>query len=162
VVALLLGLGSSPSSFRPLLASTTTRPPATSTTTSTTTTTIAGIPNTLADLVRDVTMGESTGTIDQGDGQMISQQSQQAVTDEAAGQPNQAANDLQQAAATIANGLQKGTITQGEAATLQSDLSALASARGLSAASTPPTTQPGPATGPAAEPGHKAGKGHGH
>ena len=102
--------------------------------------------------MKDVASGESAGSVDPGSGQSISNQAEQAVADEAAGNANQATNDLQQAAMTIANGVQSSKITQAEGATLQSDLSALATAIGLTAAGEPPTTQP-------AGPGH--GRGHG-
>ena len=157
-VGLILGLGSSPKAPRtPSAIDPTTskpRPPATSTTTSTatsTTTTLPSGPAALAALVNDVASGESAGSVDTGSGQSISNQAEQAITDEAAGRANQAANDLQEAATTIANGVQSSKITQAEGATLQSDLSALATAIGLTAAGAPPTTLP-------AVPGH----GHGH
>jgi serine/threonine protein kinase len=146
-VGLILGLGSSPKAPRTPGANgrttPTTRPPATSSTTSTTTTTLPSGPTALAALVKDVASGESAGSVDSGSGQSISNQAEQAIADEAAGKANQAANDLQQAAMTIANGVQSSKITQAEGATLQSDLSALASAIGLSAAGAPPTSQPG-------------------
>jgi hypothetical protein len=105
-------------------------------------------------VVRDVAAGQVAGTIDTGSGQAISNQSEQAVTDETAGNPNQAANDLQQAAMAIADGIGNGSIAQAEGATLQSDLSVLAAALGLSAASTPPTTAPEPGNGQGHRNGH--------
>jgi serine/threonine protein kinase len=163
-VGLILGLGSSPRAPRTPSAidATTSKPPATSTTSTTSTTTTTTLPNgptALAALVQDVAAGESAGSLDSGIGQSISNPAEQAVADEAAGNPNQAANDLQQAAMTIANGVQSGKITQAEGATLQSDLSALATAIGLSAAGAPATTQP---AGPGPEPGHGHGPGHGN
>ncbi len=130
----------------------------TSTTTSTTTTLPSG-PTALAALVKDVASGVSAGSVDPGSGQSISNQAEQAIADEASGNANQAANDLQQAAMTIANGVQSSKITQAEGATLQSDLSALATAIGLTAAGAPPTTQPAV---PGPGPGHGHGHGHGH
>ena len=161
-VGLILGLGSSPRAPRTPSAidATTSKPPATSTTSTTTTTTTTTLPNgptALAALVQDVASGESAGSLDSGIGQSISNPAEQAVADDAAGNPNHAANDLQQAAMTIANGVQSGKITQAEGATLQSDLSALATAIGLSAAGAPATTQP---AGPG--PGHGHGHGHGN
>ena len=165
-VGLILGLGSSPkapttpSAIDPTTSKT--RPPATSTTTSTatsTTTTLPSGPAALAALVNDVASGESAGSVDTGSGQSISNQAERAITDEAAGRANQAANDLQEAATTIANGVQSAKITQAEGATLQSDLTALATAIGLSAASAPPTTQPVPGAGHGH--GHGNGKGNG-
>jgi hypothetical protein len=46
-----------------------------------------------------VASGVDGGTLNSGIGQAITTQAQQAVNDEAAGRPNQAANDLQQVAA---------------------------------------------------------------
>jgi hypothetical protein len=108
-------------------------------------------------LVGDIATGQAAGTIDAGSGQTISNQAELAVTDEAAGKPNQAANDLHQAAMAIASGLQNGSIAQAEGATLQNDLSVLATALSLSAAGTPPTsTSPTTAAGPG------GGKDHGN
>jgi len=130
--------------------------PTTTTTTTTTTTAAPTGPTALATLVSDIATGQAAGTIDAGSGQVISNQAELAVTDEAAGKPNQAANDLQQAANAIASGLQNGSIAQAEGATLQNDLSVLATALGLSAAGTPPTsTSPTTAAGPG------GGKDHG-
>jgi serine/threonine protein kinase len=143
-VGLLVGLGSSTGD--PTRPGAATRPPGTSTTSSstTTTTTVPDAPTALAALVRDVTSGVTAGTVDSGSSQVITSSAEQAVTSEAAAQPNQAADDLQQAATTIANGVQSGVMTAGEGATLQTDLATLASALGLSSAAAPPTTQPAP------------------
>ncbi len=144
IIGLVLGLGSSPPSHLGS-ASTTTTPPkttststTTSTTTTTTTTPVATAPAALAALGSDVAGGESAGTIDHGSAQSITNQAQMAISDESAGKANQAANDLQQAAMSITMGLQHGKISSAEGATLQRDLSALASALGLSAAATGP------------------------
>jgi hypothetical protein len=139
---------------------TTTVPPTTTTTTAAPTPAMA-----LGTLVSDVTSAVSAGTLSPGIGQIITNQAQQSVIDESAGHPNQAANDLQQVAATIAQGSQSGAIPPAEAATLQGDLSTLAATLGLSAASTPPTTTtPTTATptAPAPTPGPLPGGGHGH
>ncbi len=120
----------------------------------TTSTTAAPTPATaLANLVRDATAGETSGAVDQGSAQNIINQAQQAVTDSAAGRSSQAANDLQQAAMTISQGLQRGSITGAAATLLQQDLTALADVLGLGAAATPPATAP---PGPGG--GHGAGK----
>jgi eukaryotic-like serine/threonine-protein kinase len=121
--------------------SSTTVPTTTSTTTSSTTTIPTG-PTALAALVRDVASGETGGTINSATGQSLSSQAEQAVTAEGAGKANQAANDLQRAASTIANGVQNGNIGAAAGATLRSDLSTLAAALGASSASTPPSTPP--------------------
>ena len=123
-----------------------TLPPTTTTTAvpPTTTTTALTAPTALAALVSDVVSGMDAGTISQPVGQNIENQAQQAVTDEASGNPQQAANDRQQAATIIATGEQQGAIPAAEAATLQSALSALANTLGLGAAATPTTTLPGP------------------
>jgi serine/threonine protein kinase len=145
---------------------TTTHAPATTTTsTSTTTTTTTTQPptpsSTLGQLVADVTSGEQSGSVQQGIGQSLTQQAQQAVTDEQSGSPQQAANDLQQAATIISDGEQNGTISQQAATTLQNDLNALASTLGLGAASqAPTTTTTAPGSGPGLiGPAHKHGGG---
>ena len=162
VAALLLAFGSNPpnthhhtgasgSTDRPRtstsVAPTTTIPPTTTTTTTTTTpptTTVPSSSSALAALLGDVASFQSAGTIDQGSAQAISSQAEQAVSDEGAAKPSQAAMDLQQAATAIQSGQQRGKISQSTASALQHDLAALAAALGLSAASTPPTTAPGP------------------
>jgi eukaryotic-like serine/threonine-protein kinase len=150
--------------------SSTTSTSASSTTTSTTvpptTTTTAAptAPTELAALVSDVVSGMDAGTINQGVGQNIETQAQNAVTDEASGKPQQAASDLQQAATAIADGEQQGAIPASEAATLQSALNALASTLGLSGAATATTTTTAPAgpIGPGGGPGGGGpGKGNG-
>jgi hypothetical protein len=93
------------------------------------------------------------GTLDAGVGQSITTQAEQAVNDEAAGQPDQAAHDLQQVANTIVSGEQGGLIPPSEGSLLQSDLSTLAGTLGLSAAGTPPSTTTTAATTPIAVPG---------
>jgi hypothetical protein len=105
-------------------------------------------PTALAALVGDVASGVAAGTIGAAPAQSITMQAEQAVTDAAGGGTNQAANDLQQAATSIANGTQNTSIGSAEGATLQNDLVALAGALGLSAAATPPSTAPAPAGGP--------------
>ncbi len=163
VVALWFALGSNPpspqhhagagtktdrSATSTTLASTTTTPSTTTTTTTSTTTTTTTLPSSssaLAALLGDVGSFETAGNIDKGSAQAISGAAEQAVSDEGAAKPSQAANDLQQAATAIQAGQQKGTISPSAAMTLQQDLDALAATLGLSAASTPPTTAPRPA-----------------
>jgi len=133
----------------------TTRPPVTTTVPPTTTTTAPTGPTALATLIGDIATGQAAGTIDAGSGQTISNRADLAVTEEAAGRPNQAANELQQAAVAIASGVQNGSIAEAEGATLQNDLSVLATALGLSAAGTPPaSTSPTTAAGPGGRKGH--------
>src|ERR1700722_4141732 len=86
-VGLILGLGSSnkgphtPGAIDPTTS--TTRPPGTSTTsTVATTSAIPNGPTALAALVKDVASGEAAGSVDSGSGQSISQQAEQAITDE--------------------------------------------------------------------------------
>lgn len=117
-------------------------------TASSTDTTVLTASSALGDLVRDVTAGQQAGAISPGSGQNISTQAQQAVTDEDSGHSAQAANDLQQAATAIANGVQSGSIDPAEGQTLQKDLSSLAEVLGLGAAATPPTTAAPPAAAP--------------
>jgi hypothetical protein len=130
-----------------------TRTSSSGTTSSTTGTTIPTPPSALAALVRDVASGVDAGTVNSGIGQALTTQAQQAVTDEAAGNPQQAADDLQQAANTIANGEQNSGIQPAEAPVLQSDLNQLASTLGLSAASTPTTTTTSTSTTSTTAPG---------
>ena len=143
----------------PTAASTSATRPAT--TTATTTTTPASPPVALAVLIRDIASGESAGTVDPGSGQAIANQAEQAMTDEAKGNPNQAANDLQQAAMQIANSLQNGKTTSAESTQLQSDLTSFATTLGLSAAATPPS-QPAPNPGDSNPPAHGHGHGNGN
>jgi serine/threonine protein kinase len=130
----------------------------TSPTTTTTTTAPPSAPAALGTLVGDVASAVDNGSLDPATGRVISTQAQQAVTDEAAAKPNQAANDLQQAAIALATASQDGTLDPSEATVLQGDLTTLAGALGLSAAGTPPVTSSTLPSGPA-HPGH--GPGHG-
>ncbi len=141
-------------------------PAAISTPTTTTTPAATSPPAALAALVRDVAAGESAGTVGPGSTQAISNQAGQAIADATAGKPNQAANDLQQAAMQIAVGLQNGTITDAEGAKLESALTKLAATLGLGTAAT--LKRPAPSPGfPSPAPhghghGHRHGHGHGH
>lgn len=161
VAALCLGLifwfVSNPPSHPPTPTThpTTTHPP-----TTTTSTTLPSTSSALTGLLGDVASGQSAGSIDPASGQSISQQAEQALIDAASGNLSKAANDLQQAATTIANGTQSGVITESEGVTLQHDLAVLASALGVSAPSTTTTTttSPGPPNGN----GHDHGKGPGN
>jgi serine/threonine protein kinase len=160
VVALCVGLIYSFASSPPSIP-TTTKPPATTTSTTSTTTTTTTSPATgsgaLSTLVGNLATGQIAGTLDNASEQKISQQADQALVDEAAGNSHQAASDLQQAATTITNGVQNSLIDESEGTTLQQDLSSLASALGVTDPSaTPTTTSPRPPFGPG------NGKGHGH
>ena len=115
----------------------------TSTSTSIPTTTTPNAPTALAVLVRDLAAATEGGTVGSGTAKSVSDPAQQAVSDEAAGKPNQAASDLQQAAQAIAGAVRNGSISPSEGTTLQADLSSLASDLGLSAAGSAPTTSPG-------------------
>jgi serine/threonine protein kinase len=132
----------------------------TTSTTSTTTTTVAKTAGStaLATLLGDVTSGQSAGTIDAVTGQSIVQSAGAAVTEYVAGQTTLAGNDLQLTASTISNAITSGLITPKEAAVLQSDLAALASALNLSSSVATTTTTTVPAPSP---PGPGNGKGHG-
>lgn len=165
VIALVLSLGQNPGApTSTTRATTATTAPAT--TTSAPPTTVAPTPaQSLAALVGAVASGVAAGTVPADLGQTISTQAEQAVTNAAAGKPNQAANNLQQAAVSIANGVQSGNIAASAGTQLQAALSALASSMGLPAAATaptttaPPPTQPGPGPGNGNGNGNKAGKG---
>jgi hypothetical protein len=164
--ALAFGLGSGPPAHPTLTASHQSTTTSTSSTTTTTTVPPPTGPSALAALVGDVATAVDAGTLDPATGRAITNEAQQAQSEAASGHPNQAANDLQQAASTIAAGEQRGTIPADEGATLQSDLSTLAGALGLSAAATPPTTPTttpdtsplnsllSPGSGPGKKPGH--------
>ncbi len=132
--------------------STTLAPTTTTTTTPPTTTTTTTVPSSssaLGSLLGDVASFQSAGNIDPASAQAISSQAEQALSDEGAAKPNQAANDLQQVATAIQTGQQSGKISPSAAAALQHDLAAFAAALGLSAASRPPpTTAPGPGGAP--------------
>jgi serine/threonine protein kinase len=171
VVALLVAFPSNPASNLGHLTSAT-QPPATSTTTSapTTTTTLAAIPAALAVLTRDIASDQSNGTIDSGTAQSISGQAQQAVADAAASQPDQAASHLQRAAVTIDTGQLDGSVDPAAASTLQSDLSALATALSVGSAGvgttgstgTTGTTDTTTTSGSGAGHGHGQGQGQGN
>ncbi len=146
------------------------KPPSTSipvTTSSSTTTTALTSAQALANLVRDVSTGVTSGAVPAATGLQISSEAEQAVSDAAAGSSSAATSNLQQVATTIASGSSNGSITTDESSTLQSDLVALADALGLgSAATTPvPTTQPvAQQPGPPGQGGGNPkgpGKGHG-
>jgi predicted Ser/Thr protein kinase len=161
LLALLPNGGGAPSSTTGVTTATTA--PATSTS-APPTTAAPSAAQSLAALVGAVASEVTSGTLAANLGQMISTQAEQAVTNAAAGKPDQAANDLQQVATSIANGVRSGSIAASAGAGLQAALSTLASALGLSAAATAPTTAPtAPAplnpTGPGPGNGNKAGKG---
>jgi hypothetical protein len=162
VVALLAAFPSSPASNLGHLTSAT-QPPATSTTTSaptTTTTTLAAIPAALAVLNRDIASDQSNGTLDPAAAQSITSQAQQAVLDAAASQPDQAASHLQRAGIAIDTGELDGSVDPAAAPTLQSDLSALATALGVGSAATGTTGATDTTTTSGA--GSGGGGGHGH
>jgi serine/threonine protein kinase len=139
--------------------STSTTVPATTTSSVPPTTSPPTAAQALASLVGAVASGVTAHTISASAGQAISTQAQQAVTDSAAGKTQPAVNDLQQAAASIANGIGSGAITASEGGVLQADLSTLASTLGLSAAGAAPTTAP--PTTPTTPPGPGGTKGKG-
>lgn len=136
------------------------------TTTTTTTTTLpnaSNASNAIAALVSDMELGQAAGSIDPGSEQSIAQQAEQALADQSAHHLSQASNDLNQAATTVANGVDSGMITSAEGQTLLNDLTALATALGV----TPPTTT---TTGPPngfgqgtnTDQGQPQGHGHGN
>jgi len=131
---------SAPTTRRPKTAA---RSASTTTSTSISTTTIPNAPTALAALVRDLASATEGGTITAATTQSISGPAQQAVSDEAAGRPNQAASDLQHAAQAITNAVRDGSVSPPEGTVLEADLSALATDLGLSAAGTAPTVPSG-------------------
>ena len=116
---------------------------------------------TLAALLRDVSSGVAAGTLPADAGTAIAGQASQAVADLRAGQVSQAVTALAHAAATIAGGVQDGSIPPAAAPMLQADLAALATTLGLGAASTPPTTAAGPPHGGGDNGGDNGGGGGG-
>jgi hypothetical protein len=168
-VVLIVALGSSAQPRRAAASSSTTpahlggTTPAQATTTTPTTpntSTIAAGPAALAALVRDVAAGVGARTISADTGSAITGPAEQAVTDQARGQADQAINDLQHVATAIAAGVQDGSIDQAVGANLQTDLSALATALGLDGAATVPNTEPGPGRGRGRARGNGNGNGN--
>jgi serine/threonine protein kinase len=142
-----------------LLASNPSKPPTTTqTSTTTTSSTILSSSSALTRLVSDLASGQTTGAIDPSSQQNISQDANQSLIDEGAGNSIQAESDLQRAATVLANALQGGQISQSEGAILQRDLSALATSLGVAAPSETTTTAPTPPGN--GGPGH--GNGHRH
>ncbi len=131
---------SAPTTRRPKTAA---RSASTTTSTSFSTTTVPNAPTALAALVRDLASATEGRSITAATAQSISGPAQQAVSDEAAGRPNQAASDLQHAAQAITNAVHDGSVSQPEGTVLETDLSALATALDLSAAATTPTVPSG-------------------
>ncbi|HVA71144.1 MAG TPA: serine/threonine-protein kinase [Acidimicrobiales bacterium] len=145
-VALIFLLGSNPS-----------KPPTTTlASTTTTSSTIISSSSALARLVSDLASAQAAGAIDPASQQSISQDANQALIDQGAGNLTRAENDLQRAANVLANAIQGGQISLSEGAILQRDLSALAASLGVAApsATTTPTSPGNPG------PGHGKGKGH--
>jgi hypothetical protein len=103
----------------------------------TTTTTLPSVSTALSSLVSDMARAQSADRMDTSSEQSIATDAEQAVAHQAAGNSNQAGNDLAQAESTIVNGLQAGTITQAESAQLLHALSVLSTALNVSI---PPTT----------------------
>ena len=128
---------------------------ATTTTAAPTTTTTLGSTKALASLLRDLASAVSSGAIDSGTSQSISDQALKAVADSSSANLPQTANDLQQAITTVANAVNDGSLSSSVGQTLQNDLVTLASTLGISTSTTVPTTTPLPGNGK----GH--GKGHG-
>ncbi len=102
-----------------------------------TTTTLPRVSTSLSTLVSDMATAQSVGRMGPASEEAIATDAEQAVANEAAGNSNQAGNDLAQAESTIVNGLQAGTITQAESAQLLHALSVLSTAVGVNI---PPTT----------------------
>jgi eukaryotic-like serine/threonine-protein kinase len=164
-IGLAVGLGHNPKKTPP---TSTTHPTTTTTTTTTTLPNASNASNAIAALVSDMELGQAAGSIDPGSEQSIAQQAEQALADQSAHHLSQASNDLNQAAMTVSNGVNSAMITPAEGQTLIHDLTALASALGV----TPPTTTttaPGPpngfgqgtTTGQAQPPSHGHGNGNG-
>ncbi|HEY7948820.1 MAG TPA: serine/threonine-protein kinase [Acidimicrobiales bacterium] len=135
--------------------STTTSTSTTTTTTTTPTTTIPTGVSALTGLTSDVASAENAGGLDGATGDAITAAANRALVDEQAGRTKQASDQLQQAMTLIADGIQNGSISQAEGATLQSDITTLATALGVTsnlsptaAATTAPTVAPpGPGNG---------------
>ena len=139
---------------------TTTAPPTTTTTSTTTTSTTTTIPtatSALATLTSDVISAVHGGALDSVTAAAITGSAGRALVDAQAGRTRQADTQLQQAATDVTNGVQSGSISQEEGAALQTDISTLGSALGVSQSTTVPFNSP---TGPAG-PGNGQGQGQG-
>ncbi len=102
-----------------------------------TTTTLPSSSASLSALVSDMALAQSAGRIGPSQEQGIATAAEQAVAANSSGNAIQAGQDLQHAQSTIVNGIQGGTITQAEGASLLHALAVLTLALGVSI---PPTT----------------------
>ncbi|MGC2167580.1 MAG: serine/threonine-protein kinase [Acidimicrobiales bacterium] len=102
-----------------------------------TTTTLPSPSASLSALVSDMALAQSAGRIGPSEEQGIASAAEEAVAANSSGNAVGAGYDLQHAQTTIVNGIQAGTITQAEGATLLHALSVLSVALGVSI---PPTT----------------------
>jgi serine/threonine protein kinase len=102
-----------------------------------TTTTLPSASASLSALVSDMALAQSAGRIGPSEEQGIATAAEQAVAADSSGNDVAAGYDLQRAQTTIVNGIQGGTITQAEGATLLHALSVLSLALDVSI---PPTT----------------------
>jgi serine/threonine protein kinase len=157
-----IGLAFALGSKNPKVVSTTTIAP-TTTQATTTTTTLPSVSHSLAKIVNDVVAGQSAHAIGPQVAQSISSGAQQAVTDFNTGNAAQAANDLQNVATTIADGVANGYMTPAYGSMIQADLKTLANGLGLGAAATPSSsTTTTSTTPPPGNPGNGNGNGHGN
>jgi eukaryotic-like serine/threonine-protein kinase len=130
-----------------------------STTTSTTSTAPPSSATALTTLTRDTSSAVTGGGLDAGSAQSITAPANQALIDAAANNSAQAATDLQQSSDAVTGALAAGKISSATAATLQTDISAIASALGVSA---PSTTTTAPGNNQGSGDGNGNGKGHGN
>lgn len=137
----------------------------TTTTVATTTTLVAHhsltVPEALGVFTRDVAYGALNAQVDPPTAQSLDAQASQAVIDVSAHQSDQAANDLAQAAQQIVSSVASGSLAPVTGSKLQADLATLATALGLSGATTT-TTPPATTTTTPVAPGPGQGPGHGH
>jgi hypothetical protein len=93
-------------------------------------------------LTRHVTAGVAAGSLSNELGQAVTGDARQAISWAAGGSRTQAAIDIQRALGTVASGVPEGSITAADAGLLKADLTALATALGVSATTVPPSTAP--------------------
>ena len=107
----------------------------------------------LAAFTRHVNAGVAAGSLSSELGQVVTGAARQAVSSAVGGGRTEAETDIERALGSAASGVADGSITVAEAGLLEADLTALATALGVSATAVPPSTvAPGPPAAPAATP----------
>jgi hypothetical protein len=141
--------------------STTTSAPTTTSTTAPTTTTTPTASTAAAALVHDAEAGVSAGTLTAGSSKTLLNELNQALSAASSGNQSQASSAVGAMDGTIANEVRGGTMSPSEASTLLADVSALATALGVSPAATTTTTGPSGPTGSTGSTGSSGSTGGG-